>query len=210
MSFKHGPKPVIGLIGAIGAGKSTASKCFAVRGGHVIDADALGHEALRQPEIVAALVEKWGEGIRREDGTLDRSAIGRIVFADRTQRNALEATVFPYIGERTRLEIASAQANPDVAFVVLDAAVLLEAEWGDLVDSLVYVDAPREMRLARLATRSGWDEAELTRRESAQWPVDAKMTRANAVVVNDAGSAELQERVDRVLASLMITRAVSS
>ncbi len=208
--FKHGPKPVIGLIGAIGAGKSTAANCFAARGAHVIDADALGHEALRQPEIVAAIVKLWGEGIRKEDGSLDRRAIGRIVFADRAKRNALEATVFPYIKGRTHDEIARAQASPDATFVVLDAAVLLEAGWGELVDSLVYVDAPRETRLARLATRSGWNEAELTAREAAQLPAAEKKSRANAVVVNDAGPPELQEEVDRVLAVICGTRAVSS
>ena len=63
--FKHGPKPVIGLVGAIGAGKSTAARAFAARGGHAIDADALGHEALRQPEIVAHLASLWGEYVCR-------------------------------------------------------------------------------------------------------------------------------------------------
>ena len=197
--FKHGPKPVIGLVGAIGAGKSTASKCFAARGGRAIDADALGHEALRQPEIVAALVRLWGDGIRKPDGTLDRREIGRIVFADPAQRNALEATVFPYIGERTREEISAAQANPGVAFVVLDAAVLLEAGWGEMVDRLVYVDAPRELRVARLAARSGWTAADLAAREAAQWPADRKKALADAVVVNAAGPAELQEQVERLV-----------
>lgn len=201
-AFRHGPKPVIGLIGAIGAGKSTAAKCFARRGGHVIDADALGHDALRQPEIVAELVAMWGEGIRGADGALDRRAIGRIVFADAEERKGLEDAVYPYIGERTRQEIAAAQANPEVAFVVLDAAVLLEAGWGELVDLLVYVDAPREARLARLAVRSGWDEAELARREAAQWPADEKKKRAAAVLVNDAGPEQLQEQVDRALAGV--------
>src|SRR5205814_10526886 len=97
IGFKHGPKPVIGLIGAIGAGKSTAAKCFAARGGFVIDADALGHEALRQPAIIDSLVRLWGERVRKPDGTLDRREIGRIVFADVEQRNTLERTVFPYI-----------------------------------------------------------------------------------------------------------------
>ncbi|QJW94112.1 dephospho-CoA kinase [Frigoriglobus tundricola] len=198
--FKHGPKPVIGLVGAIGAGKSTAAKCFTARGGYAIDADALGHEALQQPEIIAALVGKWGEGICKPDGTLDRREIGRIVFADPRQRNALEATVFPYIGERTRQEIFSAQVNPAVAFVLLDAAVLLEAGWGEMVDRLVYVDAPRDTRLARLAARNGWTEAELTAREAAQWPAAEKRARANAVLVNDAGIADLQCQVDRWLA----------
>ncbi len=203
--FKHGPKPLIGLIGAIGAGKSTAAKCFAARGGHVIDADALGHEALRQPEIIAALVKLWGAEIRNADGFLDRRAIGRIVFADREQRTALEAVVFPYIGERTRQEIFAAQANPNVSFVVLDAAVLLEAGWGDLVDSLVYIDAPRSTRLARLAIRSGWNETELSARESAQLPAEEKKARAHAVIVNDAGTVELQEQVDRVLGNILRT-----
>lgn len=203
-AFKHGPKPVVGLVGAIGAGKSAAGRCFAQRGGHVIDADALGHEALRQPEVATALVTLWGEKVLREDGTLDRRAIGRIVFSDPRQRNALEATVFPHIQDRTRAEIAAAQANPAVTFVVLDAAVLLEAGWGELVDALVYVDAPRDLRLARLAARSGWDEAELAAREAAQWPAERKKEKATAVVVNDAGRTELQERVDRVLKTLAL------
>lgn len=206
MSFKHGPKPVIGLVGAIGAGKSTTAKCFAARGGHVVDADALGHEALRQPEIVEALVSRWGERVRRTDGALDRREIGRIVFAAPDQRAALEATVFPYINERTRQEISAAQVNPEVAFVVLDAAVLLEAGWGDTIDALVYVDAPRATRLARLAARSGWDDAELAAREAAQWPAEVKMQRADAVLINDAGSDELQAEVDRALARMKVTR----
>ncbi len=200
MTWKHGPKPVLGLIGAIGAGKSTAARCFAVRGGHAIDADALGHDALRQPETVAALVSRWGEGVRKPDGALDRRAIGRIVFANPDERNVLEATVFPYIGARTHAEISAAQANPAVAFVVLDAAVLLEAGWGELVDRLVYLDAPRPIRLARLAARSGWDDGELAGRESAQLSADEKKMRAGAVIVNDAGPDELQARVDGLLA----------
>ena len=133
------------------------------------------------------------------------------MFADPAERNALEATVFPYIGERTRQEIAAAQANPAVAFVVLDAAVLLEAGWGELVDRLVYVDAPREVRVARLAARSGWSESELAAREAAQWPADEKKARADAVVVNDADPDALQEQVDRLLARWEIrTTAVRS
>jgi dephospho-CoA kinase len=200
-------KPVIGLIGAIGAGKSTAARCFALRGGHMIDADALGHEALRQPEIVSALVYRWGERVRKPDGALDRREIGRIVFADPEERNALEAVVFPYIGRRTREEIASAQANPGASFVVLDAAVLLEAGWGDLVDRIVYLDAPRELRVARLATRSGWTESELAAREAAQWPVEEKKMRADAIIVNNADQDTLQKRVDRLIAEWGLARA---
>jgi dephospho-CoA kinase len=123
--YKHGAKPVVGLIGAIGGGKSTAARCFAARGGFVIDADALGHEALRRPEVVAALVARWGGGVRKPDGSLDRRAIGKIVFADPAERSALEALVFPHIGKRAVEEIARGIADPTARFVVLDAAVLL-------------------------------------------------------------------------------------
>jgi len=197
-ALKHGSKPVIGLIGAIGAGKSAAAKCFAARGGHVIDGDVLGHEALRQPAIINTLVERWGDRVRKPDGSLDRRAIAGIVFANSIERNALEALVFPYIGRRVREEIAAAQANPAVPFIVLDAAVMLEAGWNE-IDRIVYVDAPRELRLARLAARSGWSEADLTARESAQWPADKKRAVADEVIVNDSSPVELQQQVNRLL-----------
>lgn len=197
--FQYGPKPVIGLIGGIGAGKSSAARCFAGRGGFVIDADALGHEALRQPQIVEQVVGRWGERVRKADGSLDRRGIARLVFADREERNTLEQMVFPYIGERCRQEIARGMADPAARFVVLDAAVLLEAGWNTAVDRIVYIDAPRDVRLARLAARSGWTEADLAAREAAQWPEQLKKARADAVLVNAAGPAELQQQVDRLL-----------
>jgi dephospho-CoA kinase len=204
--FKHGPKAVIGLVGAIGAGKSTAARAFAARGGFVIDADALGHEALRQPHIVDALVARWGEQVRAADGTLDRRAIARIVFADQNERNALESVVFPFITGRARGLISSAQVDPAVAFVVLDAAVLLEAGWGELVDRLVYIDAPRELRLERLKARSGWSDADLTAREGAQWPAERKKARADVLIENFGDSEALQRQVDSALAGFGIRR----
>jgi len=197
--FRHGVKPVIGLIGAIGAGKSTAAHCFAARGGTVIDADEIGHEALRQPAIVARVVDRWGERVRKPDGSLDRRAIGRIVFADSSQRVALEELVFPYIGKRCRDEVARGLAEPGTRFVVLDAAVMLEAGWNNETDWVVYVDAPRSARLARLAQRSGWTEQDLAARESAQLPEHAKKARADAVIVNNSHVESLQQQVDRLL-----------
>jgi dephospho-CoA kinase len=204
VTWKQGPKPVIGLIGGIGAGKTTAARCFAARGGFVIDADALGHEALQQPEMIRWAVGRWGGGVRRPDGSLDRRAIARVVFANPDELAALEGMVFPYIGVRCREEIGKAMDAPAVRFVVLDAAVLLEAGWDGAVDRIVYLDAPRELRLARLAARSGWREADLAAREAAQWPADRKMARADAVIVNDSGPAELQERVDCLLKEWLV------
>lgn len=197
--FRHGVKPVIGLVGAIGAGKSLAAQCFAARGGWVVDADALGHEALRQPDIMARVIERWGDRVRKPDGSLDRRAIGRIVFADSGERAALEQIVFPYIGKRCRDEVVRGLAEPGARFVVLDAAVMLEAGWNNETDWIVYVDAPRPVRLARLARRSGWTDSDLAARESAQWPEDVKKSRADAMIVNNSDRDSLQRDVDRLL-----------
>ena len=199
--WRHGPKPVIGLVGGIGAGKSTAAAAFAARGGAVVDADALGHEALEQPEIRRRVLDRWGQrgNLVKPDGRLDRRAIARIVFADPAERAALEGMVFPYIGRRAVEEVAKAQADPAAKFVVVDAAVMLEAGWDGVCDRLVYVDAPPEARLARLAARSGWSASDLAAREAAQWPAAEKRKRAAAVIVNDAALDKVQEQVDRLL-----------
>jgi dephospho-CoA kinase len=192
-------RPVLGLIGAIGAGKTTAAAAFAARGGFAIDCDHLGHVALAQPEVLAKLTKRWGTGILHADGTPNRRAIGAIVFADAAERTFLESVVFPAIGELARAEMAKATGNPRVRFIVLDAAVLLEAGWGDFCDRIAYVDAPRDVRLSRVKARSGWTEAELERREGAQWPAERRMMRADAVIANDGSVEQLQSNVDRLL-----------
>ncbi len=196
--WRHGAKPVIGLVGGIGAGKSTAARIFEQFGGVVIDADAIGHSALAQSGVVQKILGRWGEQVLREDGTLDRRAIARIVFANPDDRNALEGMVFPYIEERC-LEIIKASQNDEACrYVVLDAAVMLEAGWNDVADRIVFLDAPREERLARVAAR-GWTESDLAARERAQWPLELKMQRADAVLDNSHSPAELKDQIDRLL-----------
>lgn len=198
--MSHRRLPVLGLIGGIGAGKSTAAACFAARGGFVVDCDRLGHVALDLPQVKRQLVDRWGEPVLNPDGTANRRAIGGIVFHTPGEREWLEGVVFPVIGDLARAEIARAEADPAVRFVVLDAAVLLEAGWGPMCDKVVYVDAPREVRLARLAARSRWTAADLTAREAAQWPAERRKAAAHAVIVNDGPLEQLQERVDQTLA----------
>jgi dephospho-CoA kinase len=196
-------KLVIGLIGGIGSGKSAVAGAFARRGARVIVADALGHEALRQPDIRSQLVARWGPGILGADGEVSRSAVAGIVFA-KTPRacdelRALEALVFPWIGRRAREEIAAAQDDPHARLVVLDAAVMLEAGWNKACDRIVYVDAPREVRLRRLAEGRGWSAKEVEERESAQLPLTEKATRADDAVDNSGSPEEAQRQVDDLL-----------
>ena len=206
-AWRHGPKPVIGLVGGIGAGKSTVAAVLAARGGAVVDADALGHDALEQPDIRRNVLERWGNrgNLVRPDGRLDRRAIAGIVFAKPIERSALEALVFPYIGRRATESVRQAQADSAAKFVVVDAAVMLEAGWDQFCDRVVFVDAPEDARIARVAARSGWSPADLAAREAAQWLAAEKLKRADAVVYNHAGQDDLQEQVDRLLERWGIT-----
>lgn len=192
-------KPVFGLIGGIGAGKSTAAGCLAARGGFVIDCDKLGHVALEQPEVKEKLRVRWGDAVFNPDGGVNRRAVAGVVFGTAAERQWLESVVFPEIGRLADARIRAADADPYARFSVLDAAVLLEAGWKDRCDKVVYIDAPRELRLKRLASRSGWVSQELTSRESAQWPAEVKKRHADVVVMNDGTRDELQQRIDHVL-----------
>lgn len=192
-------KSVFGLIGGIGAGKSTAAGCLAARGGFVIDCDKLGHLALEQPDVKQKLRERWGGAVFNPDDSVNRRAVAGVVFGTPAEREWLESVVFPEIGRLADAQIRAADADPTVRFSVLDAAVLLEAGWKDHCDKVLYIDAPRELRLKRLLARSGWVSQELTNRESAQWPAEVKKQHADAVVMNDGTREQLQQRINHVL-----------
>lgn len=194
-----GKKPVIGLVGGIGSGKSYVARCLQNYGGYVVEADRLGHEALRQPDIRAAVVQRWGQDMLDASGDIDRSRLAAIVFRDPQQRRALEALVHPYISQRMQEEIAQAQADPAVRFVVVDAALLLETGWHQLCDHVIFVDAPDELRLARTQQSRGWTAAEWQARESAQWPVAEKRRLADAVVENCGDTAQLCRQLETLL-----------
>lgn len=203
-------KPVIGVVGGIGSGKSFVAAELARRGGYLISGDALGHEGLRRPEIKAAVIARWGTHLLSDAGDVDRRQLAGIVFKGAQELRALEAIQFPYIGRRIREEIEKAQADPSIVFVVLDAAVLLEAGWGSECDHLIFVDAPRPVRLERLRTRRAWTEDELVSREAAQMPLAEKRRRADAVIDNAGGAEELGQQVDEILAKWHLHREDAS
>src|SRR5262249_41951327 len=116
-------KLVIGLIGGMGSGKSQVAAEFAKHGARVVNADQLGHDALRQASIRDVRVQGWGGEVVDETGGIDRGRVGRIVFDEGLERKALESVVHPYIGRRIRELIDAARADRGAKLVVLDAAI---------------------------------------------------------------------------------------
>jgi dephospho-CoA kinase len=200
-------KPVIGLIGGIGSGKSAVSAEFARHGGRIISGDQLGHEALRQPEIRDRVIQRFGQGIVGPDGSIVRRLLGAIVFVDPNARRDLEATVFPFIEQRIREEIEAAQSAAEIRFVLLDAAIMLETGWNKVCDWLVYIDVPREIRLERLNRQRGWSEKEVTAREQAQMPLTDKAAKADFTVDNSGPLPETTRQVYDLLKELGLSPA---
>lgn len=183
---------MIGIVGGIGSGKSTVANTFAQLGGTVIDGDRAGHAALRVPNIRDQIARRWPSAVQ-SDGEIDRASLGRIVFADPSQLRELEGIVFPFIKTLLQAEIAAAKRDGPFEFIILDAAVMLEAGWSSVCDRLVFVESSQELRQARVANR-GWSPEDLARRERSQLSLDEKRRRCDAVIVNDSdlGSVERQ------------------
>jgi dephospho-CoA kinase len=190
---------VIGLIGGIGSGKSRVAEALARHGACVISGDQLGHEALRQPDIIAQVVRRFGPEVLDEQGNVNRRRLGARVFAEPTERRALEELVFPWIERRFEAEVARARADPKAKLVVFDAAILLEAGWNKWCDGVVYVHAPRDVRLARLARQRGWSAKEVAARENAQMSLTEKVTRADYVVDNSGPAEQLEPQIENLL-----------
>lgn len=185
---------VIGLTGNIAAGKSSVARLFTQWGVPVVDADALARDAVAPGEpALDAIVARWGRGILRDDGTLDRAALRRIVFADDAERIALEAIVHPEVTRFRRAAVEAARARGE-AMIVCDIPLLFEANLTGEVDAIIVVDAPHATRVARLMRDRGMSAAEAGAVIAAQWPIERKRGRADYIIENDGSPAELEAR----------------
>jgi dephospho-CoA kinase len=188
----------IGLVGGIASGKSLVGQMLVDRGAALLDADRAGHVVLAEDEAVrAAIRDRWGDGVFHADGRVDRRAVAERVFGDSAtasgNRVFLEGLLHPKIRERLEAE-GERYRSEGRAAVVLDAALLFEAGWESSCDLVVFVDAPRDLRLKRAALR-GWSEAEFAAREAAQWPVEQKRQAADVVIPNAESEETLQQAV---------------
>ncbi|MDQ1634873.1 MAG: dephospho-CoA kinase [Frankiaceae bacterium] len=185
----------IGLTGGIGAGKSTVARLLAAHGAIVVDADALAREVVAPGTPgLQQVVDAFGPSVVRDDGSLDREALGRIVFNDPDQRRVLEGITHPLIGQRTQ-ELFAQAGQDDV--VVHDVPLLVELGMAPLYDAVIVVEAPDDVRLTRLEGR-GLPREQALERIKAQADADQRLAAATVVVDNAGDEQALQQRVDEV------------
>lgn len=196
---------VYGLTGGIACGKSSVARRLQQRGAAVVDADAVARQVVEPgSDGLDAVVRRFGQDVLAADGSLDRDALGRIVFDDPTARRDLEKILHPRIATASATRIAEHLAA-GVDLVFYDAALLVETGRHRDFAGLVVVACEPDTQIARLATRDGLSVEEARARLAAQLPVAAKVAVADHVIHNDGPLDALDTAVDDLISQLRAT-----
>jgi dephospho-CoA kinase len=186
----------IGLTGGIGSGKSAVARFLAELGAPILDADKVGH-VIYQPggpaydDVIAA----FGRGILASDGTVDRTKLGPIVFADPAQLKRLTSIVHPKMFQRMREMVAEMRTRGEWLPIVVEAAVLVEANWQPLFNEIWLVVAPREQVIARVERDRGMKREQTEARIKAQLSDEERRKHATLVIENNGTLDELRAKV---------------
>jgi len=192
----------VALTGNIAAGKTTVANLFRLWGATIIDADALVREAQAPGgAVLAAIVDRFGADVIDAGGGLDRAALRRRVMGDAAALAALNAIVHPAV-QRRRADLADAAEARGERIVVSDIPLLFEAADPAEFDAVVLVDAPIEIRRARLMRERALTAAEADRMIEAQQPAESKRARSDYLIENGADLAALEADARRVWAAL--------
>jgi dephospho-CoA kinase len=194
---------IAGLTGGIGSGKSTVSTLLVDLGAFLVDSDRLAREVVEigTPGL-AQLVEAFGDRIRTADGSLDRPALGAIVFADAEQRTVLNGITHPLIGARTAELYAEAEAA-GTRVLVHDIPLLVETGAQKRFEEIIVVSVTPETQLDRLVRLRGMSEADARARIASQATLEERLAVATRVIHNDGPLAELEPQVRAVWADLL-------
>lgn len=186
----------VALTGGIASGKTTVARLLAEQGAIVIDSDVLAREVVEPGTPgLAAVVERFGDGVLDESGKLDRARLGQIIFGDDQARADLNAIIHPQVRARRAELIADAAAD---AMVVSVIPLLVETGLAGSFDAVIVIDVPVEVQVARLRTRNGLSESEAQARIDAQASRDERLAAATWVIDNSGTREQLDAQVAAV------------
>jgi dephospho-CoA kinase len=190
--------PVIGLTGGIGAGKSTVTQVLEELGAAVIDADKVGHQ-IYLPDLPAwrEIVETFGREVLHADRTINRQALGKIVFTDPEALRTLNRIVHPKMFERMAELIAELRARGGIKAIVIEAAILIEANWQPLADQIWLVVASEPVVIKRLAKQRNLSPEQVRTRIAAQLSNEERLKHAHVVIRNDGSLDEVRTAVEQ-------------
>lgn len=188
----------IGLTGGIGTGKSSVSAILRELGAVFIDADQVGWETYRKDSPgFDAITVAFGDGVVADDGEIDRKTLGQIVFSDSNRMSELTSIVWPLIGESVTEQL-NRNREQGAAVTVVEAAVLLEAQWESMFDEVWVVTTPREEVEGRLIKRDGISAAEIEARISSQMMEEDRVQRGDVIINNYGDLKHLRSTVENM------------
>lgn len=201
---------IIGLTGQTGAGKSTVREIFLKKGAAVIDADSVAHGITDSNlDCIYDIVSRFSCLVLNEKGKINRKALGKRVFSDKKELEALNKIIFPYILEEIEHRVLK-NISEGAENIVIDGATVIESGCGRMCDVLISVVADSETRMTRIIKRDGITKADAERRISAQKPEDFYVERSDFVIRNDSTEADLERSVNSVLKNMVLLREKAS
>lgn len=195
-------KPVIGIIGGIGSGKSTVAAEFAKLGCGVIDADKIAHGLLDLQPVKEKITAFFGQAVLDNAGRIDRRKLAGLAFCDSEKLSFLNETIHPLVLEQAEKLIDEYRRQSHVKAIVLDIPLLLEVGWAQRCDRLIFVDSEENLRKNR-AKKMGFDENHLKIRENFQISLDKKFNLADNTVENNSDFSALVRQVADIFSDIM-------
>jgi dephospho-CoA kinase len=193
----------IGLTGGIACGKSTVSAMLTELGAQIVDADRVAREVVLPGEpALQAIVEKFGQAVLNEDGTLNRQALGSLVFGQADRLRELEAITHPAIRQRMRAQMDEAERHEADAIIIADIPLLYETEQQTSYEGVVVVYVPHKVQRERLMNRNSLSVEEAERRIGLQMDIERKRSMADWVIYNSGTLEETRKQVQQLWDSL--------
>ena len=196
---------VIGLTGGIGTGKSTVSQILKDRGFFVIDLDVISHEVIEFSSVVEKIVQNFGREVLDEDEagncTISREKLGKIIFANKEKRLALNSIMHPEILKVMHKKILECKSEKN-KIIFVEVQLLFEVQWEKEFDYILLVAAKRDMQVRRVLERDKRSEEEAWNIINSQMSLDEKREKSDFVIENDGNMDDLNKKVDKFLKSL--------
>ncbi len=194
----------IGLTGGIGCGKTTVTKILAELGATVMDADKIAHSTYAPGgPAYEGVVAVFGKEVLAPDGSVDRSKLGPIVFKEPAKLTKLTDAVWPATRNRIREMIAEARARGERKPIVIEAAILIEANWQSVFDEIWLITAAKDFVIARVERERGLKPEQTEARIKAQLPDEERRKHATIVIENDGTIAQLQQQLATIWADAL-------
>ena len=199
---KAGKKPIIGILGGIGSGKSTVAAEFAKLDCAVIDADKIAHELLDKENIKEKVVGLFGQAVLDSSKKINSRNLADIVFTDADKLSSLNRIIHPFVLARVEELIKQYNRENQVQAIVLDMPLLAEVGWAERCDKVIFVDCKRQLRVDRAKKQCFFDENKIKIRENFQISLDKKATISDNTIDNNSGFSALAKQVTDIFSGI--------